>query len=294
MASQFSAKVAQLIAQARQLTPEARKHVEELLNEARLKVVARVAELDPQSYSATQLKSLSREIARALDQFGAQLGHVVEEQQAEAFRIGANTVNHPLAAAGLPAPSYAGYSTHALAVAQGYTADLISGLAKDSAAKINAAIQRAFLGGKPITEVIEEIGKALSNGQGFSGLFSSIGKRAESIATNEILRVYSIAAQAKMEDAVKHNPAMKKQWVHVPIARVPRISHIEADGQVVDVDQPFDVDGEELMYPRDPNGSPENTINCHCLARPYFDASALTPTARHQQILRDLGISIAA
>lgn len=292
--SAFGAKVQQLIAQARQLTPEARKHVIELLNEARLKIIARVSDLDPQSHSATQLKALGREVTRALDQFGAQLSYTVNEQQADAFRIGVNTVDQPLSAAGLPSPSYAGYSTHALAVAQGYTADLITGLAKDAAGKVNAAIQRAFLGGQSIGDIIEEIGKALSNGQGFTGIFSAIGKRAEGIATNEVLRVFSIAAQAKMEDAKKHNPQMKKQWVHVPIARVPRIAHIEADGQVVNVDEPFDVDGEELMYPRDPNGSPENTINCHCLVRPYFDAGALTPTARQQQILRDLGISVKA
>ena len=62
---------------------------------------------------------------------------------------------------------------------------------------------------------------------------------------------------------------------------------------MVNVDQPFNVAGEDLMYPRDPNGSPENTINCHCLMRPYFSEDALKPTARHTQILKDLGISIS-
>jgi hypothetical protein len=39
-----------------------------------------------------------------------------------------------------------------------------------------------------------------------------------------------------------------------------------ADGQVRKANEPFDVGGEELMYPRDPSGSPENTINCHCFS----------------------------
>ena len=45
-----------------------------------------------------------------------------------------------------------------------------------------------------------------------------------------------------------------------------RPSHLEADGQEVDQDEPFIVDGEELMYPRDSSmgASAGNIINCAC------------------------------
>lgn len=43
-----------------------------------------------------------------------------------------------------------------------------------------------------------------------------------------------------------------------------RPAHIAADGQVVATDQPFDVGGEMLMFPGDPQGSPGNVINCYC------------------------------
>ena len=45
-----------------------------------------------------------------------------------------------------------------------------------------------------------------------------------------------------------------------------RPSHLEADGQEVDQDEPFIVDGEELMYPRDDSmgASAGNIINCAC------------------------------
>ena len=33
----------------------------------------------------------------------------------------------------------------------------------------------------------------------------------------------------------------------------------------IPLDEPFVVDGEELMYPGDENGSPENVINCQCI-----------------------------
>jgi hypothetical protein len=45
---------------------------------------------------------------------------------------------------------------------------------------------------------------------------------------------------------------------------VTREAHLEADGQSVPVDSNFEVDGEELEYPGDDGGSPENTINCRC------------------------------
>jgi SPP1 gp7 family putative phage head morphogenesis protein len=56
---------------------------------------------------------------------------------------------------------------------------------------------------------------------------------------------------------------MKKQWVSTKDGRT-RPEHADADGQIVDIDKPFIVGGEELMYPGDEAGSAWNTINCRC------------------------------
>jgi len=45
-------------------------------------------------------------------------------------------------------------------------------------------------------------------------------------------------------------------------------AHAAANGQTVPIDQAFRVGGENLMHPSDPAGSPENVINCHCVAIP--------------------------
>lgn len=292
--AKFAAKVDDLIRQSRALAPEVRKRVMELLAETRKRVIGEVASLDPASFQHAQAVALRNSIDRAMDQFREQLTQTVTSAQQTAFKIGEGMVGDPLQAAGIPAPALGGVSSSALAIAQGYTADLISGLTRDSAAKVNAAIQRAFLGGQSMTDIVEQVGKALAGDEGFTGLFSPIGARAEMIATNEILRVQSIATQSRLTDVASRIPGMKKQWVHLPIARVPRIAHLHADGQVQEVNHPFDVGGEDLMYPRDPNGSAENTINCHCVVRPYMDAAAFAPNARNQKILKDLGISITA
>lgn len=54
-----------------------------------------------------------------------------------------------------------------------------------------------------------------------------------------------------------------KQWVAIGDEKT-RDAHLKANGQTVDYDKPFIVDGEELMYPGDPNGSAGNVINCRC------------------------------
>jgi hypothetical protein len=45
-----------------------------------------------------------------------------------------------------------------------------------------------------------------------------------------------------------------------------RLEHVAADLQQVPVNQTFMVGGESLLYPRDPNGSSANVINCRCVA----------------------------
>ena len=55
------------------------------------------------------------------------------------------------------------------------------------------------------------------------------------------------------------------RWNHHPeLSLQPRETHAAIDGQLAKDGEPFYVDGEELMFPGDPSGSPENTYNCHC------------------------------
>lgn len=45
-----------------------------------------------------------------------------------------------------------------------------------------------------------------------------------------------------------------------------RPDHADADGQVVPLDEPFIVGGDELMQPGDPNGPLDQILNCRCVA----------------------------
>jgi hypothetical protein len=290
--SDFAAKVETLIKQAREFGPQVRERVMTLLEEARKRIVGDISNVDPASFRGAQLRMLAKQIDQAIAKFGTEFSDYVNSAQDDAFQLGEISIGQPLDAAGLATPSFAGVSESALSIAQGYTADLISRLSKDAAAKLNAAIQRAFLGGQSVSDIIAQVGRAIS-GEKFTGLFGPIGDRAETIALNEILRVHSIAGQARLEDLQGSVPGVKKQWVHIMASRKPRLGHIHASGQVQEVGDPFEVDGEELMHPRDPNGSPENTINCHCLLAPYMDESDLKPSAANLKTLKDAGLEIS-
>jgi Holliday junction resolvase RusA-like endonuclease len=56
---------------------------------------------------------------------------------------------------------------------------------------------------------------------------------------------------------------MKKTW-HTVLDSKTRTAHARADGQTVEINQPFFVGGEALRYPSDSRGSAGNTINCRC------------------------------
>lgn len=290
-AQEFAAKLAELMNQAKALPELARRQVIDLLEEARKRIVGEIASLDPARFTSAQLQALKQSIDRTLDDFRQKATAGVDSLEAQAMQIGTRTVDSPIAAAFGPM-SFGQVDVSTLSIAQGYTADLISALSKTAAANVNAAIQRAFLGGQSMTDIIAQIGGALSDGK-YDGLFGSIGAKAETIAMNEILRVESLASQARMEALVDAHPDLQKQWFWIPAAKQPRILHQLASGQVVNVKDAYSVAGEDLMFPRDPNGSPWNTINCHCISRPYFAPASLKPTAAQKGLLDDLGISIS-
>lgn len=67
------------------------------------------------------------------------------------------------------------------------------------------------------------------------------------------------------EDDDPESNKFARVWVSVLDERT-REAHVEADGQETEPGENFNVDGEELQYPGDPEGSPENIVNCRCCA----------------------------
>lgn len=257
----FQKKVDELIKRAQDLEDQAVKKVIALLADTRRDVAATVAATDWQMHRLTELKAA---IERTLREFGDRYGVELRDVQRSFWEDGINIVEAPLREVGVYA-SFSAIDTTVLGIMQGYGADLVKGLSRDAALKINNEITMGLMGQKTTFEVMEAVGRNLKD----KSIFTSIASRAETITRTEAGRVLEAASQARMADAAKLMPGLKKQWQHGQNVRMPRPSHLAAVGQIRDVDEPFDVGGEQLMYPRDPAGSARNTINCSCYTVPY-------------------------
>jgi F like protein len=109
--------------------------------------------------------------------------------------------------------------------------------------------------------------------------------RAEMLARTDLNALSNggslLAAQAS-------GAASYKVWTTAEDDRV-REMHVDADGQTVTIDAPFDVCGESALYPGDPGLSDDCAINCRCTIT-YADsltASARTATPRDFASWRD-------
>lgn len=74
---------------------------------------------------------------------------------------------------------------------------------------------------------------------------------------------HASANAATQEAARATGLPMLKEWVSSSGSRT-RDDHADADGQTRQLNEPFVVGGEELMFPGDPRGSAEQVINCRC------------------------------
>ena len=90
--------------------------------------------------------------------------------------------------------------------------------------------------------------------------------RTEMIARTETIRAYN----AGSTEIYRANNVTQREWLATNDDRV-REAHLEANGQIVGMDELFNIGGEMLDYPGDPSGSPENTINCRCSTAPIIE-----------------------
>lgn len=104
-----------------------------------------------------------------------------------------------------------------------------------------------------------EIGKLIrQKGSEFAGY------RANLIARTEI---HSAAQAGSLAAAQSSEQVIMKEWIHVQDDRVRDGDNDDFDHtrvEPVPKNEPFIVDGEELMHPGDPRGSAGNIINCRC------------------------------
>lgn len=88
--------------------------------------------------------------------------------------------------------------------------------------------------------------------------------QAQRVAQTERVRLQSQARNDAGTEAARHGLKITKEWSARMVNT--RETHAALDGVKIPQDQPFVTeDGNELMYPGDPNAPAEEVINCHCV-----------------------------
>lgn len=133
------------------------------------------------------------------------------------------------------------------------------------------AIQRGIDLAKGKMQISAQVTSGILQGESIKQLSDRLSKTVfekDKVGAIRAARTATTGAQnagrlESYEAAKEMGINVKKEWVATLDNRT-RHEHAMLDGQVVDHDEPFKIDGYELMYPGDPDGEPEMIYNCRC------------------------------
>lgn len=119
--------------------------------------------------------------------------------------------------------------------------------------RVNAEVLQGIIQG----ESIKDMSKRLYN----------VGMTAKGSAVRNA-RTATTSAENRgrmdvMRDAESAGVRLKKVWKAIHDKRT-RDAHLALSGMEADVNEPFEIYGEKIMFPADPDASPEMTYNCRC------------------------------
>lgn len=120
-------------------------------------------------------------------------------------------------------------------------------------------VARGISEGKPISQIATEMQKTIKSRKFYRWQAFRIARTETTAAANFAATVAGDTSGVQMD----------KVWVSAIDSRTRRrpedqFDHYEMNGKKVPLDEAFDVNGEKMMYPGDPNGSAANNINCRC------------------------------
>lgn len=119
---------------------------------------------------------------------------------------------------------------------------------------VNSSVTLGIIEGEDIRQIAKRIAQ-------------TTGEKTYSSAVRNARTAYTGAQNAGRIEGLHQAQSLgikvKKQWMATLDDRT-RDTHAELDGQIRDVDEPFEVDGMEIDYPGDPSADPSLLYNCRC------------------------------
>lgn len=120
--------------------------------------------------------------------------------------------------------------------------------------QITASVTSSILQGKSIKHMADDLQKRITTMSRDSAIRTA---RTAVTGAQNAGRMDSYAAAEKM--GIK----LKKRWL-ATLDNLTRHAHAVLDGQTVDIDMPFKVDGDEIMFPGDTSAPGYLVYNCRC------------------------------
>lgn len=217
----------------------------------------------PSDYQRWQLPQLKRSIESTMAEFERGGSRALSDGARQAFAAGQQLVDDPIEAGGVRiAAVLPELDTRQLMAMRTFMVDRIGGISSTTARRIAGELGLVTIGAQSPGEAIGNIADLVEGGR----------SRAIGIVRTEVGRVFSVAANERMEQATEELLGLKKQWrrsgkIHS------RLHHDSIDGQIRDVDQPFTLgNGVQIMFPRDPAAPVGEVIHCGCESLPYMES----------------------
>lgn len=216
----------------------------------------------PSDYQQWRLTEMRASIKKALDELTSKTVPTFAAGFDKSAQAGQAMIDAPLSSAGIDiAADLVAIDTRKLQAMRSFATGRIKNISTRLASQLGTELASASIGVQTPFEAAQRIGARIDGGV----------KRAGMIVRTELGRAHSVAAQERQTQAKEILPGLKKQWRRSSKLHS-RYEHDAIDGQVRDVDKPFDLpSGVQLMHPRDPDGPAEETINCGCTSLPFMD-----------------------
>lgn len=156
-----------------------------------------------------------------------------------------------------------------------YDAATVTRLIRDQPDLLRPLSQRKINEGKEIPyyqqAVTNSVTQGIIQGEGIDQICQRItrtcAQRGETAAMRDARTAYTAAQNAGRVEGMRQAEGLgieiRKRWM-ATLDEKTRDAHQELDGQSQKVDDPFVVDGDEIMYPADPHAKAYLVYNCRC------------------------------
>jgi Phage Mu protein F like protein len=164
--------------------------------------------------------------------------------------------------------------------------DLLADVSDDTVLKVGRILRQSVLGQQTPLDAMRAIGTIVGPAKG--GPFRNAALRSEFIVRTELGRISQQASVATMRQVADSVGGLQKEWCAL-LDDHTRPTHAEANGQVVGVDEDFDLGGYAASYPSDPRLPPEESIGCRCMALPSHESWRAVPSIGESERLTSVG-----